>query len=489
MSTSTTKNIMLYVHVAITFFFMFIFGKIVPPIDPITPIGMELLGIFIGVVYAWTTTSLLWPSLLAMAAICLTGAYTMADFLKVSFGNSTVVFLMFILAFCTCIEDAGLMNFISSWIMSRKIVEKRPWIFSYFLLIGAYIGGIFVNAMAATVIFWGILYAACYKFDIKPHSAYPNAMIFGIAFAALTAGCTVLPFRVTGLVLLGTFSAASGGLTVPYAQYIIFTFIMGFIFITAYILMCRYLFRVDVSPLANISSDLVSKDDLILSKRQKALAAAMIIMILLLLLPDIAPKSWWITTQATQLGTCGIMYCIIVAMLLIRVEGQPLMEFQKSARGINWGMICLFALVLPFSSLLTNDITGIKPFLLNIFTPIFMGKPAIVYILTMGVILAILTNFANNAVLAVIFINLSIPICENLGISPAPVLMVILYCSQFAYMTPAASSSSAFMFGNTEWVKPSNMYKYILGALVVFVILTFIIALPFANLLFGNIGI
>lgn len=53
------KNNLFYVHVAITLLFMFGFGYL-PPLEPITVMGMKMLGIFIGLIYAWTTTSLLW---------------------------------------------------------------------------------------------------------------------------------------------------------------------------------------------------------------------------------------------------------------------------------------------------------------------------------------------------------------------------------------------------------------------------------------------
>lgn len=54
----TKKKGIFYVHVLITLLFMFGFGYL-PAVEPITPLGMKMLGIFIGLVYAWSTTSLL----------------------------------------------------------------------------------------------------------------------------------------------------------------------------------------------------------------------------------------------------------------------------------------------------------------------------------------------------------------------------------------------------------------------------------------------
>ena len=115
----TKKKGIFYVHVLITLLFMFGFGYL-PAVEPITPLGMKMLGIFIGLVYAWSTTSLLWPSFVGMVAIVSSGVATMAEFAKISFGNETVVFIILVTAFAAALNNAGLVKFLSSWIISRK---------------------------------------------------------------------------------------------------------------------------------------------------------------------------------------------------------------------------------------------------------------------------------------------------------------------------------------------------------------------------------
>ena len=45
---------------------------LIPPIEPLTKIGMQLGGIFIGLVYLWSTVDLLWPCLLGIIALAFT---------------------------------------------------------------------------------------------------------------------------------------------------------------------------------------------------------------------------------------------------------------------------------------------------------------------------------------------------------------------------------------------------------------------------------
>lgn len=51
----TPKNIHFLVGLAIMLVFRFI-----PPIEPLTAIGMQILGIFVGTLYLWTTVDVLW---------------------------------------------------------------------------------------------------------------------------------------------------------------------------------------------------------------------------------------------------------------------------------------------------------------------------------------------------------------------------------------------------------------------------------------------
>ena len=54
MSIATEKKSKDGLHYLIILFFMAVFGFI-PPFSQMTPTGMKILGIFIGVLYGWST--------------------------------------------------------------------------------------------------------------------------------------------------------------------------------------------------------------------------------------------------------------------------------------------------------------------------------------------------------------------------------------------------------------------------------------------------
>ena len=56
------KIIRNYINIAIIFGVMILFHFIPAP-APITPLGMQIIGIFLGLIYGWSTCGMLWPSL------------------------------------------------------------------------------------------------------------------------------------------------------------------------------------------------------------------------------------------------------------------------------------------------------------------------------------------------------------------------------------------------------------------------------------------
>ena len=87
-----------YINSAITLLLMFGIGHL-PPIGALTPVGMDVLGIFIGVVYGWTTVELIWPSLVGFFALGFTDITTMQNMFIMGFGNDVWVFMLLMFIF------------------------------------------------------------------------------------------------------------------------------------------------------------------------------------------------------------------------------------------------------------------------------------------------------------------------------------------------------------------------------------------------------
>lgn len=97
--------------------------KYVPPFNPgISEVGMQSLGIFIGVLWGWTFVSMIWPGLLGMVAIGFTGIVTVKESLLSGFGADLTMVTLFVFIFAAYMDESGLNFYIAKWFISRKIV-------------------------------------------------------------------------------------------------------------------------------------------------------------------------------------------------------------------------------------------------------------------------------------------------------------------------------------------------------------------------------
>ena len=147
---------MYYVHSFLCLLIMFGFGQL-PPVEPLTALGMRLIGIFLGLLYGWIFIDIVWPSMAGLLALMLVGGMKPVALLNRSFGDPIVLMMFFIFVFCATINHYGLSRFISLWFITRKFVAGRPWVFTFTFLASMFILGGLTSASPAAIIGWSIL--------------------------------------------------------------------------------------------------------------------------------------------------------------------------------------------------------------------------------------------------------------------------------------------------------------------------------------------
>lgn len=482
-SKQSPKQLSYYIHMAITLLFLFGFG-LLPALEPVTALGMKVIGIFFGLLYGWTTCGLIWPSLLGMVALALSGAMSAKEVLIGGFGNETTLLILFLLIFAAAVEEAGVSRSIALWFVTRPAFFGKPWLFTFFFLFAAFILSAATSTMAAIVICWSILYMVAKSLGYRPGDAYPAIMVLGIVYAC-TLGLCLLPFKSVPLGLLGIYQQLSGE-AIPFIKYVCFTAPTCILSLLLFTLLGKFVFRPDVTPLKNLSAATFdSAGQIEIDKRQKVVIGFLLGMILLLLIPSVLPKTWALAQILNGLGATGTIIAIVAVMVMVRVDGEPLLAFGKmAARGIQWDVVILTAMVMPLVGVLTADITGIKPFLLKWLAPVFGGHGFVVFCVMVALLSIIITNLCNNGVTGVIFITITYGFAAQMGISTAAVALLIIFCVHLALLTPAASPMAAMLHGNKEWIKAAQVYRYGTVAVLLTGVLLIVVGLPLAGLLF-----
>ncbi len=286
---------MYYLHTAICLFIMFAFGQL-PPVEPLTPLGMNLIGIFFGVLYGWIFIEIVWPSLAGLLALMLIGGYKPMMLLNKSFGDPVVQMMFFIFVFCATISHYGLSRFISLWFITRNFVKGRPWIFTLTFLGSIFLLGGLTSASPAAIIGWSILYGVCELCGYRKGDGYPTMMVFGIVFAA-QVGMSIIPFKQVPLTVFSAYETMAG-VGIDYGKYMIIAILVCVLAAIFFVLMSRYIFRPDMSKLVDLDvSKLDTEGSLQLNKIQKVILFFLILLVALLLAPNFLPRDFFLTSS------------------------------------------------------------------------------------------------------------------------------------------------------------------------------------------------
>ena len=102
-----TKTASWYINCAISLSLM-IFVRFIPAPEPMTQLGMTAIGIFIGAIYGWCTTNMIWPSIAAIAMLAFTTNTTMPAIWGNLMSNGTVGIAFWLMLAVGFLSNTGL---------------------------------------------------------------------------------------------------------------------------------------------------------------------------------------------------------------------------------------------------------------------------------------------------------------------------------------------------------------------------------------------
>lgn len=479
MAQKTKKEGLPLIHCIITVALMIVIGML-PGVGPVTSYGMKVLGVLVGVVYGMSTVDVFFPSLCAIIKLGLASG-SFSDSVVSMFGSTTVWGMIMVFIILYAMQAEHVTDFFANWIISRKVLRGRPWLFSFAVLLGDSLLSI-ISPEAAMLLFWEIIFAVCDTVKIDRKSPWSVAMIFGTCFAS-GVGIIYLPFMRNGLVVNNQFTAMTSGMVIDPLKYIVAMVPLGICGIIIFILLCKFVFRIDVSNLSEIDDSVVNKAALVLNIRQKIVIGIVVAMIVVLLVPSVLPACA-LKTILNDLSLLGIASIVVLLFCLIRVDGKPIIRIQEAAsKGVIWPMVMMVALIAPMGSALTSDDAGIVTLISNVLTPLVSGRPAWVFVAIMVLVSVILTNLAQNLIIMSLMIPIVVAMADTVNINIYAVVILLAIGTHYAVCLPSASPSAGMMFSNPNF-KPTFAYSKGLITLLVCCVFLLTIGYLWTNLIF-----
>ena len=479
MSTVHKKVNFSILNYILVLFFMFGF-RFLPPFGGLNEISMQVIGVFVGVIYGWITLSIGWPSILGLVAFGLTDYVSMSDLLVSAFASQTVVMIMGLLLLAAFIQQAGLTTIIVDFLLSRKSAKGRPYVVLFYFLLAGFIAAILSQPLAVLVIFLELFLEIMKKTDIKPHSRAVPTFFVGSAFA-IVIGDISLPFKGCAILGIGAYSSITGE-NLDFLRYTLFMMPMCLLTIVAYVLFCKFILRINLSGLEDYVHD-TSKSATI-TLRQKVSLVGVILAMAMLLVPSILPDSWAITPIITGLGLGGLTLFLVAILMMIKVEGKPLMDLGEIASQYPWNVYFVIVVLLPLADALSSDAVGLKQLLSAGATSLLSGLPGVLTIFLVVLISAVATNFANNMVVCSVFVTIICFMGDALPFSTAVMSCLVTLATNLSMFFPAANPMNAIIFSQKNIVTFKAEFTHGLISCVFLCVVISVVGFFYGSLIF-----
>lgn len=473
-----------YAASAIGIAIIFGFGHL-PPLTPITPMGMQVLGIFLGMIFLWSFVSILWPSLLGIVALIISGYAPLPRVLHMSFGDTVPTLVLFAMVLFGAIQHVGVTRYISRWFLTRKIINGKPVMFSFIFLYATYVlAALSANILPALLFMWAILYSVLEDVGYKKGDRYTAVMVIGTMYAAIS-GQAAKPFTGSALMIAGAYEKAANA-QLEYLQYMVFGFIMCSIGIFIYSLLIKFVFKPDMSRIEDINIERFEREKLPpMDAQQKIMMASLFGYLIMVLLPSILPKTLPGIGLLAKIGPLGVVILFVVALSLFKLEGKPVMNFKEIAgRYVIWDVYFLVCMAMAISAAMTAPTTGITEFLKTSLDPILGGHSPHMFAFILVAFCVSITQFANNGVMGVLLMPVIKVFSEQSGGNFEAIAVLTIFALHIALLTPAASPYAAVLYGNKDWVSQNEVFKYGLIICIMTILMYALIGIPVMRIIY-----
>lgn len=482
-NTAQNKNTMYYVHSAIFVILTFLIGFL-PPFGGITPLGMKVLGVFIGVIYGWIFVGFIWPSLFAMVVLGMSGYSSVIGVFGAAFGNNIVLQCFATFVFVATMDQCGLTTYIANWCVTRKICRGKPWVLTALIFLAAFLVAGCINLYGGIIILWYIFYGICKTAGLKKGDQYVSYIIGGIVFVG-TITIVSMPILPLAQIYFGLLGEAAAGYTLPVISASATGLAIVFASAALYWLVGKYVLKIDTSALKSATEELASREMEKLNKEQKLAILSLVVFVLAAALPNVLPAGA-LKAKISNFGILGAAAIIVTVQCFRRTpEGKPVYTFPTLVqKGINWDIIIMFAATMPISSALESSDTGIISTVVGTLMPILSNLSPIAFILVCCAIFWVATQLAHNLILVIVFLPTLASIGLQFGINPYLFALIFCMVTNCAFMTPGSSAQAAMIFGNSDWISTKDAYKYCIVFAIIALASIVCVGLPLGLMLF-----
>lgn len=459
------------------------FGLLCPAWGPVTPMGVTIIGVFVGTLVLITATrELIWPSLAALFALVIFGYKTGSEAASSFLGTTTILQVILILVICSALRESGAGSVIAKKLITLKFIKGKPVAFTLVFLLAFLYIAMFMDTIGlillSNTVFESVREAAGYE----KNDRYVQAMTLGLYLCGMF-GTAIIPFTPMTLAVTSTYAAsiAPYGYGFDPSMYIVGVLLVGTLFMVIYTLMIKFVFKCNLEPIRTLDAsnlgalaDASSK----FNKKQIIILLAFVFGIAYSFVTHILPTDSSFYLSIKPISQAVWFALVVVLLCLIRIDGEPVLDARKHFKsGVQWGVVMTVGIFMMIGGALSNEELGVSQWLTELVGPIFTGMPFPVFMLVVIGITTIITNFFSNTATGIIVVSVSLPfiaLFADQGMNPSIIATAIAFSSVCAFLTFAAGAPAPLLLGR-EGIEPKFIWTHGVLTIVVYIALATVI--------------
>jgi sodium-dependent dicarboxylate transporter 2/3/5 len=458
------------------------------PVNGLTEQGVLLIAFILPTLYLWIAVNTHWVSVLFIGAVVMTQIMTPVVVYQNALGHFVVITLLAYMLLTACLHEAGVIDKVASWFITRKFVQGRPYAFMGMFFASNLILGIFMNNLALCVIYIRITAAVCEKIGVKKGESFYKTLMLGTMWGSAILSVASPIANALPVMMIGFLAGI--GIQITFAQW----FLVGMPFMVLMFIVsmiCARIAKPDSTAFKNFDINEFKKTENPLTAQGKIASIVMLIVTAWLLLPDTFLAIGILTTFSRYMVDIGVVVPAILAvaaLCIIHVGGKPVMDFPRAATQVPVTMLVFLAgvtvMVPPMMAAgPAAEATGIAIWMQNLLSPLVSGMTPLAIAIVLVIIGLILSQVVTAIPTMVIFWALGTVLLLDTGMSLLAYGICVTYLCSLAVITPAGSINTAFYYTGGHYT-----VKEVLKPNIVFIVLSAVVliayVIPFASAIF-----
>ena len=442
---------------------MFATGIITPPAG-LSQAGFQVLGILVGAIILFLSWGTGFPSMMIIFALMTVDGLTAAKVTQATFGNNTVVFLLFCMMLAACLTKSGAARRIAVWFLTNKLARKSPWWTVIMFFAANYVLNFVLSTAATIFVMLPIAAEILESIGIKKEDKAPIAVVLllGTLVTGLISNSANPISHATTLQGFSFYESFTGE-AMDFFTYCAIATPLTIIACVIFILMVKFIWRPDVSMLSGINYDALKGTMGPVTKREKWSVFFYIVCVILWMMPGLSKYVW--PSAASFFGkinNCLPPLAALFLMNFIKVDGEKVLDWGEAVKAVNWPSFMFIASIMGLGSFMGNSDIGVPAWMSSVLSPIFSNVSPFLFLLIMVVLTELMTSFCSNTVTVSVMLAVAMPLVLGIydgRISAFVVATLITGAADNGWSAPPASPTAAVIYGS-GWVDTKSMMKW-----------------------------